>query len=713
VVRDGDDPYFVVAADKGTASFSDVANAIALERGFWLGDAFASGGSQGYDHKVMGITAKGAWISVQRHFAERGVDVQNDPIIVAGVGDMSGDVFGNGMLLSKATKLVAAFDHRHIFLDPEPDPAKSWEERNRLFALPRSSWADYDAALLSKGGGIFPRSAKQIELTPEIRALLQIEDQALAPTDLIRAILKAPAELLYLGGVGTYVKSPAESHADVADKANDPIRVDGPELRVKVVGEGANLGFTQAGRIAFARSGGRINTDAIDNSAGVDTSDHEVNIKILTGQAIKAGTLKAAARDKLLAGMTDDIAAHVLAHNYAQTLALSLQEAEAVSELDGHARFMAELVAAGRLDRRVEGLPGPAGLAELKAAGKGLARPELAVILAYSKLELSAEIVAGSAPDDPYFEATLKGYFPAALAKFEPEMKRHRLRREIIATVLANAIVDMVGPTFATRAQAALACDAAVIATAFEAARKMFRLNALWAEVAALDLKVPAALQTTLFQAVAQELRAQTYWLARRASAKGPEPVQAMIDTYRPAVDALHAAGPALLADYDRLAIEARAAEYVAAGAPEPLAKAVAGLGALRSAVEIADLASASGWAPEPAARLFHAVGAVFGFDRLRGAAAALTAVDGYERRAARQLIVDMIGEQATIAKAVMAKAKDDADPTRAIAAWAEPRKPAIDRAKAMLDEIEAGGEAWTFARLTLAHSAVREVVTG
>ncbi|OYX36401.1 MAG: glutamate dehydrogenase [Caulobacterales bacterium 32-69-10] len=713
VIHDGDDPYLVVAADKGTATFSDIANGVAQDYGFWLDDAFASGGSKGYDHKAMGITARGAWEAVKRHFREMGKDIQTEPFTCIGVGDMSGDVFGNGMLLSRATKLVAAFDHRHIFLDPDPDPRASWAERSRLFALPRSSWADYDAGLLSPGGGIFPRSAKTVPLSPEVRALLGVDDETLAPADLIRAVLKTPAELLYLGGVGTYVKAPGESHADVADKANDPVRIDGTELRVKVVGEGANLGFTQAGRIAFARSGGRINTDAIDNSAGVDTSDHEVNIKILTGQAIKAGTLKAKDRDKLLAGMTDDIAAHVLAHNYAQTLALSLQEAEAATELDGHARFMAELVATGRLDRKVEGLPGPAALIELKGAGKGLTRPELAVLLAYAKLELSAEIVAGPAPDDPYFEATLKAYFPDALARFEPEMKRHRLRREIVSTGLANAMVDMVGPTFATRVQSALGCDAAVLATAFEAARKMFRLNALWAEVAALDLKVPAATQMALFQAVAQELRAQTYWLARRAAAKGPEPVQAMIDGYREAVDALHTAGPALLADYDRLAVEARAAEFVAAGAPEALAAAVAALGALRSAVEIADLASEAGWAPEPAARLFNTVGAVFGFDRLRGAAAGLTAVDGYERRAARQLIVDMVGEQAAIARAVMNKAKGDADPQQAIAAWSEPRRAAVERARAMLDEIESGGEAWTFARLALAHSAVREVAAG
>jgi glutamate dehydrogenase len=376
---------------------------------------------------------------------------------------------------------------------------------------------------------------------------------------------------------------------------------------------------------------------------------------------------------------------------------------------------MAELVAAGRLDRRVEGLPGPTALAELKAAGKGLTRPELAVILAYAKLELSAEIVAGPAPDDPYFEETLKAYFPGDLARFETEMTRHRLRREIIATVLANAMVDMVGPTFASRVRAALSCDGSVVARTFEAARRMFRLGTLWRQVADLDLKIPAATQTALFQEIAQHLRAQTYWLARRACAGGGEgePVQTMIAAYRPAVDALQTAGPELLAPFEAAAVEARAAAFVEGGAPEPLARAVAALGALRAAVEIADLAREADWAPEAAARLYHTVGSVFGFDRLRGAAAGLAAADGFERRAARQLVVDMVEEQTGVARAVMRKAKPDDDPAAAIAAWAAPRQAAVDRAAAMLAEIEGGGEAWTFARLTLAHSAVRGVVTG
>ena len=540
IAHEGDDPYLVVAADKGTATFSDIANGVAEDYGFWLGDAFASGGSHGYDHKAMGITARGAWEAVKRHFREMGKDIQSDAFTCVGVGDMSGDVFGNGMLLSDKTRLVAAFDHRHIFLDPNPDPAKSWKERKRLFALPRSSWDDYDKALLSEGGAVVPRSAKTAPVSKQVQALLGIEDAELSPSDLIRAILKAPVELLYFGGIGTYVKAAAESHADVGDKATDAVRIDAQELRAQVVGEGANLGLTQAGRIAYARiggpegKGGRINTDAIDNSAGVDTSDHEVNIKILTNQAERAGALKPADRDPLLVQMTDEVGAHVLAHNYAQTLTLSLQEASAVADLDAHGRFMLGLEREGRLDRKVEGLPRAAAVADLKAAGRGLTRPELAVLTAYGKLELFAEIVAGAAPDDPYFEKTLQRYFPEPLARFSKQMKTHRLRREIIATVLANTVVDMAGPTFAGRLREAAGCDARALVLAFEAARQVFRLDEIWTALGALDMKIPAQTQLSLYQEVATVLRGHTFWFARHAMGEATT-VQGLIDAYRPA----------------------------------------------------------------------------------------------------------------------------------------------------------------------------------
>ena len=708
IAHENDDPYLVVAADKGTATFSDIANGVAGDYGFWLGDAFASGGSAGYDHKVMGITAKGAWEAVKRHFRELGKDIQTEPFTCIGVGDMSGDVFGNGALLSRAMKLTAAFDHRHIFIDPTPDPEASWLERKRMFDLPRSSWEDYNKAVISKGGGVFPRAAKTIPLTAEIRTLLEIDDKDLAPTDLIKAILKAKAELLYLGGIGTYIKAPSESHADVGDKANDAVRVDAGELRVQVVGEGANLGVTQAGRIAFARGGGRIDTDAIDNSAGVDTSDHEVNIKILTGQAERAGVLKPVDRDPLLFSMTDQVGANVLAHNYAQTLALSLQEASAVADLDAQARFMLELEAVGRLDRKVEGLPRATAVAELRAAGKGLSRPELAVITAYGKLELSAEIVASAAPDDPYFEKTLVQYFPTELAKFEKEMKRHRLRREIISTVIANNVVDMVGPTFASRLRAATGCSAGALAVAFEAARQVFRLDENWRAVSALDLKAPAAVQLALYREIAQVLRGQTFWLTRHAMTDKDQ-VQKLIDAYRPAADALLAEGANLLSPFEQQAVTARAQGFIDAGAPRRLAETVAGLRPMTATTDIADLAKAARWGVIPTARLYHAVGEAFGFDRLRAAAASISGRDPYERQAVRELILELVGEQTSRVRAVMTLAKKPApEAVDAIAAWSEPRKAAVERARAVIDDIDQTAEGWSFAKLTIANAALK-----
>ena len=708
---EGDDPYLVVAADKGTATFSDIANGVAADYGFWLDDAFASGGSHGYDHKAMGITARGAWEAVRRHFREAGKDIQAEPFTMAGVGDMSGDVFGNGALLSRRTRLVAAFDHRHVFLDPSPDAPTSFAERARLFALPRSSWDDYDRALISPGGGVWARSLKTVPLSPEVRAMLGVAAEELAPTELIRAILRMEVELLYLGGIGTYVKAPGETDGEVGDKANDLVRVDAVDLRARVVGEGANLGLTQAGRIAFARAGGRINTDAIDNSAGVDTSDHEVNIKILLGQAIRDGDLAAADRDALLASMTDDVAAHVLAHNTAQTLALSLQQADAVEELDAHARFMTDLVAAGRLDRRVEGLPGPQAVADLRAAGRGLTRPELAVLTAYGKLELSAELVAGPAPDDPWFERTLLAYFPAGLARFEGQMRRHRLRRDIIATVLANRVVDWMGPTFASRVQAATGADAGTVVTAFEAARAVFGLDAVWTEVGALSPETPAAAQLALHREVARAARAHTFWLARRQSLPGALPggVAALVEAYRAPAEAIAAGDGALLSAFERGTVERRTASLIGVGAPEALARRVSALRAQTAAVEIADLAAQSGRPPEEAARMFAAVGEAFAFDRLRAAAAELPAADPYERTALRGLVADLTAEQVDLARSALADCASAEDASAALDRWSGPRRDAVARARRTVAEIEAAGGDWTFAKLTIANAALRQ----
>jgi glutamate dehydrogenase len=717
VVHDGEDPYLVVAADKGTATFSDIANGVAEDYGFWLGDAFASGGSVGYDHKVMGITARGAWEAVKRHFRELGKDIQSEPFTVVGVGDMSGDVFGNGMLLSKQTKLLAAFDHRHIFLDPNPDVASSWEERDRMFKLPRSSWDDYDKSKISKGGGVFPRTLKSIPLSAEVRALFEIKAEAVSPAELMTAILKSKSELLYLGGIGTYVKAKGESNADAGDKANDAVRVNGSDLRVKVVGEGANLGLTQAGRIEFAQAGGHINTDAIDNSAGVDSSDHEVNIKILTGLLERSQQLSRAARNTLLPTMTNDVASHVLADNYDQTLALTLMESDAVSEVDSHARFMAELENRGRLDRKVEGLPGNTVLLERGAAGKGLTRPELAVLLAYGKLDLFDDIVASDAPDDPWFEATLRGYFPPAMGRYADQMQKHRLKREIIATVVGNQMVNMCGPTFATRLKAAAGCDADALVTGFTAAREILGIDALWDQVSALDGKASAAGQTALYKALAYALRSQTFWLARRAF-RDKASVKTLVDNYGPSVAELRGLTPAVLSSYEQKTVAKRVKAYVADGAPDALAQAVAALQPLTTAADLVDLANASSWTVKDVARLYHQTGAAFGFDRLRGAAGSFIGGDAFERLAVRRLIEDLLTEQTAITQAVLkfsanAQAgEDEVSAKAAVTSWAALRMDRVRSAKRTVEDIENAGGGWTFAKLTIANAALRELAT-
>ncbi|HZC15722.1 MAG TPA: NAD-glutamate dehydrogenase, partial [Caulobacteraceae bacterium] len=730
VVLDDDDPYLVVAADKGTASFSDIANGIAEDYGFWLGDAFASGGSAGYDHKAMGITARGAWEAVKRHFREMGKDIQAQPFSVIGVGDMSGDVFGNGMLLSRRIRLVAAFDHRDIFIDPDPDPATSFTERQRLFALPRSSWADYDAGLISKGGGVYSRALKSVTLTPEIKTLLDLHIDALTPAELISAILKAKAELLYLGGVGAYIKAPFESQLDVGDKANDAIRIDADALRVKVVGEGANLGVTQAGRIVFARAGGRIDTDAIDNSAGVDTSDHEVNIKILTGMAEARGELDRPGRDRLLQSMTDEVAAHVLRHNIDQTLALSLMQRSAVVDLDAHADFMAALELEGRLDRALEGLPDPAAIAALRQAGLGLTRPELSVLLAYGKIDLFDAAIGGGGPDDAYFFGTLKDYFPTALAIFSDEMWRHRLRREIIATVLGNDIVNLCGPTFPRRLMAAADCDTTALIVGFAAAKETLRFDDSWSAITALEGEIPADAQTGLFAELSVILRAQTYWLARRAGQKGlsaprPKaevpgggvPVAALVGAYQPTMDELRRAGPDILSPFEQKIVARRIRAFRRGGAPNEIAVGLASLGLLTTACDLADLAKAADWPVRAAAILYHQAGSAFGFDRLRAGAGSLRAADSFERLAVRRLIEDLVVEQTALTRLLIdfadgPKVAETAAGARSLVrGWAALHADTARACQATLAHVEAAGDGWSFAKLTIAAAALRELV--
>ena len=520
VVRyDEDDPYLVVAADKGTAALSDVANSVATDYGFWLGDAFASGGSSGYDHKQMGITARGAWESVKRHFRELGHDVREKDLTVVGVGDMSGDVFGNGMLLSRHIRLVAAFDHRHVFVDPDPDAERSFEERKRLFGLPRSSWDDYDRDLISKGGGVWSRSAKSITLSPEVRSALDLRGEALPPNDLIRAILRAPVDLLWNGGIGTYVKTSTESHADAGDKANDGVRVNASDLRCRVVGEGGNLGLTQRARIEYALRGGRINNDAIDNSGGVDCSDREVNIKILLDQVVTSGDLTRKQRDELLEAMTGTVAELVLKDNREQTETLSLAEAQSSGMVDVHTRFLEALEQSRNLDRNLEALPSGEQLAERAREDRGLTRPGAGGALAYSKIDLYAELLDSDVPEDPHLSGELDRYFPNPLPqRFGDQIRSHRLRREIIATQVINNMAHGGGTTFAFRLHEESGAPASEIARAYAAARDIFAMRSQWGEIEALDNTVAADMQLRLLLEGRRLVERGSRWLLAHRS---------------------------------------------------------------------------------------------------------------------------------------------------------------------------------------------------
>jgi glutamate dehydrogenase len=629
VVHDGEDPYFVVAADKGTATFSDVANSIALDRDFWLGDAFASGGSNGYDHKAMGITARGAWISVQRHFAEMGVDVQSEPVSVVGCGDMSGDVFGNGMLLSKAIKLMAAFDHRHIFFDPSPDPAKSWAERNRMFQLPRSSWEDYDKSLISKGGGVFPRSLKRITLTPEMQAVLGVSDAEMEPTALISAILKAPADLLWFGGIGTYVKAASQSHGDVGDPANDRLRVNAEQLRVKVVGEGANLGVTQAGRIAFSLKGGRINTDFIDNSAGVDCSDNEVNIKIALNKEMAEGRLPFEARNALLVSMTDAVADIVLEDNRLQALGLSIAEAGGAASLASYVRLIETFEESGRLDRQVEGLAANDQLLRRAQDGLSLTRPELAVLLSTAKLALQDAIEHGDLGNDDSMTAELMAAFPRAMQEKEADaIANHALRKEIIATKVANRIVNRLGLIHPFELAEEEGCSLADLASAFLIAERLYDIGTLWADIDAADMSEAARL--ALFGDIADGMRAQIADILRALPA-GTLPGEGQAKLAK-GVDSLAAQVDDLLTVEVQRRTNAVADRLLGLGAPEPLALRTAGLFKLDGAVGIAALAARMDVDEIALTRAFTHLGETVGIDWVQSAAARMAPTDPWER---------------------------------------------------------------------------------
>ena len=715
VVRhDEDDPYLVVAADKGTATFSDIANGVAGQYGFWMGDAFASGGSKGYDHKTMGITARGAWEAVKRHFRELGTDIQKAPFTVVGVGDMSGDVFGNGMLQSRATRLLAAFDHRHIFIDPAPDMALSHAERERLFRLPRSSWADYDPALISAGGGVFERSAKSVPVSAEIGRLLGIDRERVTPAELMTAILKAEVDLLWFGGIGTFVKASDESSADAGDKANDAIRIDGAEVRARVIGEGANLGVTQRGRIEYARrgaggGGGAINTDAIDNSAGVDTSDHEVNIKVLLDAVVAAGDMTGKQRDRLLGEMTDEVAALVLRHNYLQTQALSVEQATAPTQLPAHGRAMRAFEQRARLDRSVELLPDDAAIARRVQEGGGLTRPELSVLLAYSKMALFNAIVPSTLPDDPALDDDLLSYFPAPIRERLPEACRsHRLRREIVATVVTNALVNRAGIAFVSSVEDATGAGWDAIARAWLAARDIFRLDSFWNAVDALDGQVPAIDQTALLL-TARELveAAMPHLLTAAAKARD---LGSVVAQYQPGAEAVEAKLAALLPAEQAEAFSARVAAIAATGVPEDLARRAAAFERLAAALPITDRAQSAGRPLDQVARLHFAIDARFRLGRLAVAADAIADGDSWARRAASAARDDLAHAQDELLSGILALGGPDGDPGDALAAWTTAHAPAVRRIDELLDELD-GQARINLAMLTVATRSLRTAV--
>ena len=645
VVRhDADDPYLVVAADKGTAKFSDIANGISQDYGFWLDDAFASGGSAGYDHKQMGITARGAWESVKRHFREIGKDIQAQNFTCVGVGDMSGDVFGNAMLLSKHIRLLGAFDHRHIFCDPDPDPASSFAERQRMFNLPRSSWADYDRKKISKGGGIFARSEKSIKLTPEIKKAFGITADSLSPAELMQAMLKSKIDLLYFGGIGTYIKASTETHEEIGDRANEAIRIDGIEVQATVIGEGANLGMTQKGRIEYAQKGGRLNTDAIDNSAGVDTSDHEVNIKILLRKAVDKGSLSLEARNKLLASMTDEVARLVLRDNYMQTQALTLAEARAPELLPIHVRCMHAMEKSGLLNRDVEFLPHSPEIAERQRTGKGLTRPELAVMLAYSKIALYQQILDSNLPDDEFLRGDLINYFPKALRdKYENDIEQHQLRREIIATVLTNSMINRAGSHFMQEMDERTGKMPTEIARAYIVAREVFDLRSAWKEIEALDNKVPARAQIDMLLTINETLGYAVQWFLNEI--KLPPKLAPVIETYREGIGQLAAWLGTRPPEINGRCKKTQA-DLTAQGVPAALAYRIAYMPLLGTALDLTQLAADAKIGIDKIAGIFFGLGQKLGLDWLIDRARAFVADTPWQREAVAAIIEDLSDSQ-------------------------------------------------------------------
>jgi len=707
-VLDGDDPYLVVAADKGTASFSDLANEIAAEYGFWLGDAFASGGSEGYDHKELGITARGAWESVKRHFRELGHDVMASPFTVIGIGDMSGDVFGNGMLYTDRIRLVAAFDHRHLFVDPDPDPAVSFAERKRLFELPGSSWNDYDRSLLSAGGGIYARTEKHIDLSPEARAALAIETAGpMPPSDVLAAVLRAPVDLFWNGGIGTFVKASYEANADVGDRTNDAIRVSGSDLRVRVVGEGGNLGFTQKARIEYAESGGRINTDAIDNSAGVDCSDHEVNLKILLGIAVASGDLTVKQRNDLLRKAEQDVAAHVLYDNYLQAQILSQEEAVSVERLESYEDLMVSLEAHGMLDRDIESLPWTEQMSERRRAGRGMARPELCILLAYAKRSLEEAIRQSPLPDDPYLERDLRRYFPPRIVeRFGDRIWQHPLRRELASTIIANEVVNAQGITFVTRLCAETGAEPAEVARAYYIARDVTGGVERWDDVEALDGKIDPVLQNVLMVGVDTLVADLSRWYLLHGTAST---LGQTIDEAKPAFQALAGAIEDVGSPAWRLARESIAQALEVDGVPADLARRHAFQPELAHSADIVLVSRQVNRPLEEVANAFFLTGERFHLDWLEAQLKTLPETSNWERWAAQAMEDDLMALRRDIALGALQEA--DAGPVEAaLEAYVARRSEPVDRLARLLQSLEAQGQT-SLPALTVALRQLRSLV--
>jgi glutamate dehydrogenase len=684
VRRDGDDPYLVVAADKGTATFSDTANALALKYGFWLGDAFASGGSVGYDHKRMGITARGAWEGVKRHFRELGKDIQKEPFTVVGIGDMSGDVFGNGMLLSKQILLRAAFNHQHIFLDPRPDPVASWKERRRLFRLPRSSWADYGKELISEGGGVFSRQDKAISLSPQVREWLGVEREQLAPHELIRELLRAEFDLLWNGGIGTYVKASAESHADVGDLSNNFLRVNGDELRCKVVGEGGNLGLTQLGRIEFAKRGGRVNTDFIDNSAGVDCSDHEVNTKILLSQAIRAGALDEQERDRLLRDMTDEVSRLVLRSNYLQTQAISMMESLSGPRLGAKQHFINVLENEGQLDRELESLPDDEELLERRNRGLGLTRPELSVLLSYSKIRLYRQLLESDVPEDPYYSAELKSYFPVPLQeRFAEFMPGHRLRREIIATMVTNSLVNRMGVSFVLRMRDDTSATPVQVARAYAIARELFDAREFWARVETLDNKVEARLQTEAILIMWTLLRQVTRWLANRPGQALD--ITTMVERLKPGMDEMRRTVARWMGDDEKERAAGLEARFTGAGFPKTFSRRIATLHLMFPALDMVETAAERRLDVRQVANVFLELGESLGLKWFRGNIEALPVEGQWHAHARGNLRDELYSHHRQLAERVLDKCGKEDDP---VARWIVQNQADVRRVTEMVEDM-------------------------